>query len=78
MYEKVGKLSMKSLIETNSGKLITLISADMFQVERGLVISPVVFAAPFVNLLCYIFIGISVGWWYSLAIFLAWIITFMT
>jgi ABC-type multidrug transport system fused ATPase/permease subunit len=30
MYDKVGLLSMKSLTETNSGKLITLISSDIF------------------------------------------------
>lgn len=30
MYDKVSVLSMKSLTETNSGKLITLISADIF------------------------------------------------
>lgn len=30
MYDKVSVLSMKSLTETNSGKLIALISADIF------------------------------------------------
>lgn len=30
MYDKVSVLSMKSITETNSGKLITLISADIF------------------------------------------------
>jgi ABC-type multidrug transport system fused ATPase/permease subunit len=30
MYDKVGKLSNKSLTETNSGKLITIISGDIF------------------------------------------------
>ena len=30
MYDKVALLSMKSLTETNSGKLIALISADIF------------------------------------------------
>lgn len=30
MYDKVAMLSMKSLTETNSGKLIALISADIF------------------------------------------------
>ena len=30
MYDKVSVLSMKSLTETNPGKLITLISADIF------------------------------------------------
>ena len=30
MFDKVSKLSMRSLAETNSGKLITLVSADIF------------------------------------------------
>ena len=34
MYDKCFTLSMKAMTETNSGKLITLISADIFTVER--------------------------------------------
>jgi len=30
IYDKVGKLSIKSLTETNSGKLISLVSSDLF------------------------------------------------
>ena len=76
MYDKVVKLSMKSLIETNSGKLITLISSDIFSIERGLMFSPFILAAPFINIACYIFIGFTAGWWYSLAIFGFWVIVF--
>jgi len=30
MYDKIGSLSVKSLAETNSGKLISLVSSDLF------------------------------------------------
>ena len=36
IYTKVGTLSMKSLVSTNSGKLISLISADLLGIERGI------------------------------------------
>lgn len=36
MYDKVTHLSVKSLTETNSGKLITIISGDIFNVERAI------------------------------------------
>ena len=34
MYDKIGTLSMESLIKANSGKVITLISSDIFQTEK--------------------------------------------
>ena len=34
LYAKVSKFSMKSIIETNSGKLITIISGDYQSIER--------------------------------------------
>jgi ABC-type multidrug transport system fused ATPase/permease subunit len=34
LYDKLAKLSLKSLADTNSGKLITLISQDIFVIER--------------------------------------------
>jgi ATP-binding cassette subfamily C (CFTR/MRP) protein 4 len=76
MHDKVVKLSMKSLIETNSGKLITLISSDIFSIERGLTFSSFIAASPFINIICYILIGQTAGWWYSLTIFGFWVIVF--
>ena len=77
LSEKIGTLSMKSMIETNSGKLISLISSDLFTIERGLCITPMIFAAPFINLSAYAFIGSIVGWWYSLATFLFWVVIYV-
>jgi hypothetical protein len=56
LYDKVVNLSMKSMTETNSGKLISLISADLFGVERGLSFFPIVLASPFINILAYYFL----------------------
>jgi len=65
MYDKITSLSLKSIATTNSGKLITLISADMFTIERPLSIAPLVFASPFINILCYSLIGFTAGWIYA-------------
>lgn len=55
LYDKVVKLSMKSMTETHSGKLISLISADLFTIEKGLSLFPLLFAAPLINLwACYL------------------------
>jgi ABC-type multidrug transport system fused ATPase/permease subunit len=62
MFDKVGLLSTKSLTETNSGKLVTLISSDIFGVERALSHSPIVFAAPIISLTAFILIGSNSGW----------------
>ena len=36
LYDKVGSLSIKAVTSTNSGKLVTLVSADIFMMERAL------------------------------------------
>jgi ABC-type transport system involved in cytochrome bd biosynthesis fused ATPase/permease subunit len=74
MYDKLGKLSIKSLTSTNSGKLVTLASADIFMVEKGLAFSPLLISAPLINLLVWILVGIMEGWLYSLVIFLTWVL----
>ncbi len=56
LYDKIVNLSMKSMTETNSGKLISLISADLFGVERGMALFPAVLAAPFINFFSYYFL----------------------
>jgi ABC-type multidrug transport system fused ATPase/permease subunit len=48
LFSKVARLSMKSLNETNSGKLVSLISADMFQAERGMAFIPHIVAGPII------------------------------
>ena len=74
MYDKVGNLSSKSLTETNSGKLITIISGDVFNVERAVCLTPILFATPLVTVLCLFYIywgsgieyaGITLAVWFS-------------
>lgn len=74
LYDKVIKLSMKSMTETNSGKLISLISADLFTVERGLSFFPILLAAPFINLVAYYFLAITIGIKYTIVVVGMWIL----
>ena len=53
IYDKVNKLSMRSLTETNSGRLITLVTSDIFTLERSLAMAPFGLSSPFINLACY-------------------------
>ena len=77
MYDKVGKLSMRSLTETNSGKLITLISADIYTMERPLAMAPFGLVAIPINLGCYGLIWYISGWPYAIIIFGLWIMTLL-
>ena len=61
LYQKTIGLSMKSMTETNSGKLISLINGDLFQAEIGLSFCPLIIAAPFINLIAYTFIATKLG-----------------
>jgi len=74
LYDKVQRLSVKSMTMTDSGKLISLISADLFQVERGLSFLPTVISSPFINIVAYSFLGITIGYYYTLMVFACWII----
>ena len=74
IFDKVTRLSMKSLVATNSGKLISVISSDLFAAERSLAFSPLIMAFPFVNILTYVLIGLSTEWINSLIVFSIWIV----
>ena len=69
LYDKVGKFSMQSLTEANSGKVITLVTQEIFTLERPLAMQPFGLAAPFINLACYGLIWYIAGWPYALIIF---------
>lgn len=73
LFDKVARLSSKSMAETNSGKLISLVSADLFEAERGTAFVNNFLASPFINLICYGFLASSVGWLYMLVVFGCWI-----
>jgi ABC-type multidrug transport system fused ATPase/permease subunit len=69
MYIKVSKLSVKSVTETNSGKLITIVSGDIQSVERMMKFVPQVFSGPIINLVAYIVIWFLNDWVSSLITF---------
>ena len=62
MYNKICKLSMKSLTQTNSGKLITIISGEIQSIERIMGLVGVIFAAPFINIVAYVVLAFTNGW----------------
>jgi len=66
LFNKVSRLSMKALTQTNSGKLITIVGGDIQAIERPLALVSVIFAAPFVNLVALVVIWMRIGWQSSL------------
>ena len=62
LYDKIGRLSIKSLTQTSSGKLISLISSDLFQIERVLGLATNLIAVPFINAFAMYLIVRDVGW----------------
>jgi ABC-type multidrug transport system fused ATPase/permease subunit len=77
MYDKVAALSMRSLTETNSGKLITLVSSDIFTLERPLSMAPFGLAAPIINIFCYLLIWYVAGWPYAIIVGGIWVVTYL-
>ena len=74
ILDKITKLSMKSMTETNSGKLITIVNADIQQMERSMSLLPLIIVAPLINLIAYAIIWLQSGWTYSVFTFIIWII----
>ena len=74
LYDKVGKLSIKSLTETNSGKLITMISSDIFIVERAITMTPIILVAPLIVAECLVFVWLSSQWYFVISTLLCWVI----
>ena len=73
LFDKMARLSSKSMAETNSGKLISLVSADLFEAERGTAFVNIFLASPLLNFICYGFLVSSIGWAYTLVVFACWI-----
>ena len=76
LYDKIAELSMESLIKTNSGKLVSVFSSDIYSIERGLYMAPIALGAPIINVFSIILIGLMIGWWYSLGLLIAFIFIF--
>ena len=63
IYDKVASLSIRSMTETNSGKLITMVSSDISSIERSLAYAPTVFAAPLVAFVCFYLVKVITNSW---------------
>ena len=77
IYDKVAKLSAKSLAQTSSGKLITLVSADIFMIERGLLFVVYPWCAIFIYIGAITLLSITAGWQYGLMTFTVWACTML-
>jgi ABC-type multidrug transport system fused ATPase/permease subunit len=77
MFIKVERLSVKSLSETESGKLVAIISSDLFSIEGGMALCPIILGGPIVTLFTIFFVTAYYKWWYGLVIFCVWIFTLL-
>ena len=62
LYDKVSRLSVKSVSSVNSGKLISLVSSDLYQIEKALAMMSTLFALPVINLYAFTLLYMIVGW----------------
>lgn len=77
LFDKISKLSIRSLAQTRQGKLISLVSSEIFSLEKGLTLFPLIITAPFINIACYIVLGVFVEWYFALSTFLLWLLVFL-
>ena len=73
LYNKIEKLTIKSLTETDSGKLISIISGDLQGLTRSMCFITVLIAAPLINLTAYGIIWKTSGLEYAVITFIWWI-----
>jgi ABC-type multidrug transport system fused ATPase/permease subunit len=74
LFNKVSKMSVKSLARTNSGTLVALASADVMQIERPISLISMAISGSFINITCYIGIGVIFeDWGYVLIILGVWL-----
>jgi len=62
MFDKVTSLSVESLSKTSSGKLIAMISSDLFALERQFTFAALIMVFPVCNLFTFLYVGFRFGW----------------
>ena len=75
MYNRVTKMTLKTLVQINGAKIITLVSTDFFMFERLLTTSIMPIVAVILNIAVYILVGTQYGWEYSGILLLLWILS---
>jgi ABC-type multidrug transport system fused ATPase/permease subunit len=63
MFNKVGRMSLKSMARTNSGKLVALISADIMQIERPVTLICIAISGGLLNITVFVIIGLLFKKW---------------
>jgi ABC-type multidrug transport system fused ATPase/permease subunit len=76
LFDQISGLSVQALAETNSGKLVSLISSDLFVVERSLSFMPMIIVCPIANTMTYVIIGLTLGWISAAIVFACFIFAF--
>jgi ABC-type multidrug transport system fused ATPase/permease subunit len=77
LYDKVTTLSIESLAKTSSGKLIAMISSDLFALERTLTFAAMVLVFPVANLFAHVLIGFYFGWVPAAIVLTCFLLTFL-
>ena len=77
-YTKIIKLSMFSLTKVKSGRIINFVSSELYSIERGLTLIPMIFSSPIINIAGYLFIGFYVRWYYALFTFGLWLFVYIS
>jgi hypothetical protein len=68
-------MTLKTLVQINGAKIITLVSTDFFMFERLLTTSIMPIVAMILNIAVYILVGTQYGWEYSGILLLLWILS---
>jgi len=76
LYNKIERLTIKSLTETDSGKVISIISGDLQGLTRPMCFIAIILVAPLINLTAYAILWYTSGLEYAL-ITLAWWVMMM-
>lgn len=66
LYNKIEKLTIKSLTETDSGKVISIISGDLQALTRPMCFISVIIVAPLINITAYLVLWRTSGLEYAL------------
>ena len=76
LYNKIERLTIKSLTETDSGKVISIISGDLQGLTRPMCFITIILIAPIINFTAYAILWTTTGPEYAL-ITLAWWVLMM-
>jgi len=77
LFDRVNKLSARSIAETSSGKLVSLISSDIFTTEKGLISSPMLVTSPLINVYAFYLLYSTAGWEHMVIVLVIWLLVLL-